>query len=103
MAAQGKAKQLRPVASARLAAFHILQEMSRSTSAHSDTLLHGHATECLSEQDRNLTVTLVMGVLRWQLALDSVIRERLHHATRLDAAVATALRLGGLHAPLRER
>ena len=53
MAERGKAKQPRPVAPARLAAFHVLQEMERSNSAHSDTLLHGHATERLSEQDRD--------------------------------------------------
>ena len=102
MAERGKAKQPRP-APARLAAFQVLQEMERSSSAHSDTLLHGHATERLSEQDRNLTVTLVMGVLRWQLALDAVIRERLHSAARLDAAVATALRLGAFQLLLLDR
>jgi 16S rRNA (cytosine967-C5)-methyltransferase len=91
------------IAPARLAAFRILEEMERSTSAHSDTLLHGHATERLSQQDRNLTTTLVMGVLRWQLALDSLIQKRLHHAATLDDAVAIALRLGAFQLLLLDR
>jgi 16S rRNA (cytosine967-C5)-methyltransferase len=98
------AKEQRPqVAPARLAAFRILEEMERSTSAHSDTLLHGHATERLSQQDRNLTTTLVMGVLRWQLALDRLIRKRLDHAAALDDAVAIALRLGAFQLLLLDR
>ena len=96
-------KQPMAVAPARLAAFHVLLEMDRSRSAHSDELLHGAEVEELSQRDRNLAMTLVMGVLRWQLALDGVIRERLRRTTALDAEVAIALRLGTYQVLLLDR
>ncbi len=103
MGGRTAAKHRPRIGAARVAAFHILQEIARSNSAHSDTLLHGRATERLSPQDRSLATTLVMGVLRWQLALDGLIRDKLHHAARLDEPVATALRLGAFQLLLLDR
>ncbi len=83
-----------PIAPARVAAFHILQRV-QTTAAHSDDLLHTPAVHLLSPEDRNLTHTLVMGVLRWQLYLDAVLRPMLQ---RPDAeghpAALLALRMG---------
>ncbi len=39
--------------------------------SHSDDLLRGKAVDALSAPDRNLATTLVLGVLRWQILLDS--------------------------------
>lgn len=103
MANRAVRQQRLQVAPARVAAFRILQEIERSQSARSDTLLHGPATEYLSQQDRSLTMTLVMGVLRWQLALDALIHGRLHHAAKLDQPVAAALRLGAFQLLLLDR
>ena len=41
---------------------------------HSDELLHSARVDALSPEDRNLTTALVMGVLRWQIALDARVR-----------------------------
>ena len=49
----------------------------------------------LSTQDRGLTTTLVLGTLRWQLALDARIREFLARPeATLAPETATALRMG---------
>ncbi len=77
-----------------MAAFHILLELSRAASTHSDDLLQGERVDKLSAQDRNLCMTLTMGVLRWQLLLDKQIAEVLTHKTKLDEPVRIALRLG---------
>jgi 16S rRNA (cytosine967-C5)-methyltransferase len=51
--------------------------------------------EALSPEDRNLTTALVMGVLRWQIALDARLRGMLQRPEqRLAEPVAIALRLG---------
>jgi 16S rRNA (cytosine967-C5)-methyltransferase len=82
------------VAPARAAAFKILLTLE-SGSGHSDELLHQPAVEKLSSQDRNLTTNLVMGTLRWQLALDVRIASLLSRPwTQLDPSVRVALRLG---------
>ena len=48
-----------------------------------------------SAQDRNLVTALVLGVLRWQIALDARIRPLLKRPNaKLDAEVLIALRLG---------
>ena len=86
------------VSSARLAAFRILLKVGAGR-GHSDELLHasgrGAALEGLSEADRNLATALVMGVLRWQIALDARLRTLF---SRPDSAVVdevmVALRLG---------
>ena len=49
----------------------------------------------LSPEDRNLTTALVMGVLRWQIALDARVRGLLQRPEqRLAEPVAMALRMG---------
>lgn len=82
------------VSSARMAASRVLLAMERSENAHCDELLRAPAMESLSKADRNLTTALVMGVLRWQLALDSILAGYLKKKFALDDAVAIALRLG---------
>jgi 16S rRNA (cytosine967-C5)-methyltransferase len=80
---------------------------------HSDELLHSARVDALSPEDRNLTTALVMGVLRWQIALDARVRGLLQRPEqRLAETVAVALRMGAFqllhldripaHAALRE-
>jgi 16S rRNA (cytosine967-C5)-methyltransferase len=82
------------VTPARMAAFRVLLAMARSANTHCDDLLRAPAMESLTQADRNLTTALVMGVLRWQLALDAVVARYLQRKTPLDVEVAIALRLG---------
>ena len=82
------------VTAARMAAFRVLLAMERSPNTHCDELLRAPAMDSLSQADRNLTTALVMGVLRWQLALDSLLAGYLKKKFTLDDAVAIALRLG---------
>ena len=89
-AAQSQAK----ITPARRVAFEILTLVA-AEKGHSDELLHSARTQDLSEADRNLTTALVMGVLRWQIALDAQIATLLQRPDqRLDEPVALALRLG---------
>ncbi len=82
------------VTPARWAAFEILKLVGEGK-GHSDELLHSSRLEALSPEDRNLTMALVMGVLRWQIALDARIRPLLQRPEqRLAEPVAIALRLG---------
>ncbi|AFL87095.1 tRNA/rRNA cytosine-C5-methylase [Terriglobus roseus DSM 18391] len=82
------------ISPARAAAFHILSKVSNSAS-HSDDLLHSLAVNALSAEDRNLTTALVLGVLRWQLHLDAVMRPMLQRPdAELHPAALLALRLG---------
>jgi 16S rRNA (cytosine967-C5)-methyltransferase len=82
------------VSRARKAAFRILLTVERGP-AHSDDLLRGDAVNALSAADRNLTTTLVLGVLRWQIWLDDVFRPLLKRPNaKLDSEVLVALRLG---------
>jgi len=79
---------------ARLAAFEILKLVGEGK-GHSDELLHSARVDALSPEDRNLTTTLVMGVLRWQIALDARVRGLLQRPEqRLAEPVAIALRMG---------
>jgi len=82
------------VTPARMAAFRVLLAMARSSTSHCDELLHGPALDALTPADRNLTTALVMGVLRWQLALDALLAPYLKRKSRLDDEVAIALRMG---------
>ena len=82
------------VSPARREAFRILLAVGRG-SAHADDLLRGSAVNALAPADRHLATALVLGVLRWQLWLDELIRPLLKRpGARLDAEVLTALRLG---------
>jgi 16S rRNA (cytosine967-C5)-methyltransferase len=79
---------------ARLAAFEILK-LAGEGKGHSDELLHSARVDALSPEDRNLTTALVMGVLRWQIALDARVRGLLQRPEqRLAEPVAVALRMG---------
>lgn len=84
------------ISPARAAAFHILKKVGEGR-GHSDDLLHTIAVNALSEADRNLTTTLVLGTLRWQIALDSVLRSMMQRPFQETPATALiALRLGAL-------
>src|SRR5215831_254744 len=83
------------VSPARKAAFSILKALEKH--GHSDTLLRGKSVEALSEADRKLTTTLVLGVLRRQIELDRRLRPLLKHPNaKVDTEVLIALRLGAL-------
>ncbi len=82
------------IAPARSAAFAILLQIGRDD-GHSDELLRSSIVDRLSPQDRNLCTNLVMGTLRWQIALDARILPLLARPeARLDDEVRVALRLG---------
>jgi len=82
------------IAPARQISYRILLQIA-DPSAHSDQFLHGREVDALSAPDRNLTTTLVLGTLRWQLALDDRIRPLLARPNaKLRPETATALRLG---------
>jgi 16S rRNA (cytosine967-C5)-methyltransferase len=82
------------VSPARREAFAILLELERSE-VHADTLLRGPRVSELSLQDRNLCTTLIMGTLRWQIRIDSLIKPLLSKPNaRLDSEIRIALRLG---------
>jgi 16S rRNA (cytosine967-C5)-methyltransferase len=82
------------ISPARTAAFEILGRVA-TTSEHSDDLLHGRRLVGLSQADRNLATALVLGVLRWQIALDARIRPLLQRPEmKLAQPIETALRLG---------
>lgn len=84
----------KPVSASRAAAFEILTLVA-SAKGNSDDLLHSSYTAGLSAEDRNLTTALVLGTLRWQIALDARIRPLLQRPDqRLAEPVAIALRLG---------
>jgi 16S rRNA (cytosine967-C5)-methyltransferase len=66
-----------------------------TSSAHSDDLLHGAALQKLSQPDRNLATALVMGVLRWQIALDAELAKLFDRPDQpLPDEIRIALRLG---------
>jgi len=64
--------------------------------AHSDDLLReDKSMGKMSAVDRHLTTALVLGVLRWQIQLDQVVRRLLAKPNaKLDPAVLVALRMG---------
>jgi len=82
------------ISPARKAAFSILMAIERGQ-AHSDDLLRGRAVNALSAPDRNLATALVLGVLRWQIRLDSQLQALLKRpGGKLDPEILIALRLG---------
>ena len=90
------------VSPARQAAFSILKTLEKN--GHSDTLLRGRNVEALSDVDRNLATALVLGTLRWQIALDAAIRPLLKKPNaKLDPEVLIALRLGAFQLLHMER
>ncbi len=82
------------VAPARRAAFEVLMEVGAGR-GHSDELLHSARLAGMTGQDRNLTTALVMGVLRWQIALDARLGRFLDRPDqRVAEEVSIALRMG---------
>ena len=62
---------------------------------HSDDLLRGPRMEDLREADKHLATALVMGVLRWQIALDAQVRKLLERpGQKIAEEVLVALRMG---------
>ncbi len=90
---EAKAAQAK-ITPARRVAFEILT-LVEAGKGHSDDLLRGPRMTELSDPDKHLATALVMGVLRWQIALDAQLRGLLQRPDqRLAAPVALALRLG---------
>jgi 16S rRNA (cytosine967-C5)-methyltransferase len=88
------AESLAKLTPARRVALEILALVGQGK-GHSDELLHSARTEVLSAEDRNLATALVMGVLRWEIALDARLRGYLERPEqRLAEPVALALRMG---------
>ncbi|HEV2577506.1 MAG TPA: transcription antitermination factor NusB [Acidobacteriaceae bacterium] len=86
--------QTNSVSPARWAAFRVLMQVG-TTYAHSDDLLHGVELRELSQADRNLATALVMGVLRWQIALDAELAKVLMRPDQpLPDELRIALRMG---------
>jgi len=89
------APPIKRVSPAREAAFRVLDQIDNNPDAHSDDLLHGPMLSKLSQADKNLTTALVMGVLRWKIALEARLIPLLARPdSRLPSQVATVLRLG---------
>ena len=88
------AEAIAKISPARAVAFEILTLVGEGK-GHSDELLHSSRTEALSTEDRNLATALVMGVLRWQIALDARLAKLVARPDqRLAEPVALALRMG---------
>lgn len=84
----------RVVSPARLAAFEVLRRVEEE-SAFASVLLAALDEEKMRADDRALCYEMVLGVLRRQLWLDHLIeRFAARDASRLDAPVRRALRLG---------
>ena len=82
------------IAPARRVASRILLRVA-TKGAHSDELLRSREVDALSAADRNLTTTIVLGTLRWQLSLDAQIRPFLTRPNaKLASEIAVALRMG---------
>jgi 16S rRNA (cytosine967-C5)-methyltransferase len=82
------------VAPARKAAFDLLCAVTLH-GAHSDEVLHSDQVSNLEERDRRLVTELLLGSLRWQLALDHYLAGATSRPlTEVDPPVRVALRLG---------
>jgi 16S rRNA (cytosine967-C5)-methyltransferase len=92
------------IAPARKIAFDLLLELRRKPDLHSDHLLRSKPVEALSDLDKNLATTLVMGVLRWQLVLQQRIAAALTKSkSHLADPVQVSLELGALQLLLLDR
>jgi 16S rRNA (cytosine967-C5)-methyltransferase len=81
------------ISPARAAAFRILCGVAEG--AHSDDLLFSPAVTALSDADKNLTMAIVMGVLRWQILLDAQIAALMDRPLlKVATEVMVALRMG---------
>jgi 16S rRNA (cytosine967-C5)-methyltransferase len=92
------------IAPARRVAFDLLLELRQNPQLHSDDLLRSGRVSALSSADRNLATALVMGVLRWEIALDQRIAALLTKAkSHLPEPVELAVELGALQLLLLDR
>jgi 16S rRNA (cytosine967-C5)-methyltransferase len=92
------------ISPARKTAFDLLLELRRKPDLHSDHLLRSKPVEALSDLDKNLATTLVMGVLRWQLVLQQRLRDALTKGkSHLADPVQVSLELGALQLLLLDR
>lgn len=92
-----------PISPARSVAFDILLSVEQQDSYASE-LLHSDLLENLSQPDRGLATEIVMGVLRWQSKLDSLVAPHLStKPARLDAEVRIALRMAAYQIRYLER
>jgi 16S rRNA (cytosine967-C5)-methyltransferase len=92
------------VSPARQAAYEVLLEWKRKPELHGDVLLHSSRMRGLSTLDTHLANALVMGVLRWKLALEERITARLTRGkSELADPVWVALQMGALQLLLLER
>ncbi len=92
------------ISPARKTAYDLLLELRRKPDLHSDRLLRSKPVEALSDLDKNLATTLVMGVLRWQLVLQQRIQKALTKSkSHLADPVQVALELGALQLLLLDR
>jgi 16S rRNA (cytosine967-C5)-methyltransferase len=92
------------ISPARKAAFDLLLELRRKPDVHSDHLLRSKSVEALSDLDKNLATTLVMGVLRWRLVLQQRIGDALTKSrSHLADPVQVSLELGALQLLLLDR
>lgn len=88
----------------RRVAFDLLIQLRQNPELHSDELLYTRRVAALSPLDRNLATALVMGVLRWEIALEQRIAAVLTRAdSRLPEPVMVALELGALQLLLLDR
>ncbi|MHB8301799.1 MAG: transcription antitermination factor NusB [Acidobacteriaceae bacterium] len=82
------------IAPARQAAFGVLRKIGLEQ-GNSDALLRSPSVNELTQQDRNLCTTLVLGTLRWQRVLESEFRRFLSQPDlALPEDAMLALRLG---------
>jgi 16S rRNA (cytosine967-C5)-methyltransferase len=82
------------VSLARAATFDILLRVERDA-AYATELLHSKKIDELSTADRGLANEIVLGVLRWQSALDAAIAKQSSQPLRkIDREVLIALRIG---------
>ncbi len=91
------------ISRARKAAFNVLLAVDKGK-AHADALLRSEAIDQLSPADRHLATTLVLGVLRWQILLDTELKRLLTKTgKKLDTEVSVALRLGAFQLRFLDR
>src|SRR5512143_3373721 len=82
-----------PASAARTAAFQVLLRVQQQD-AYASELLHSELLQNLSTVDRGLCTEIVMGVLRWQSALDMAIASVSDKQPRsMDPEVLIALRV----------
>ncbi|HEY0701606.1 MAG TPA: 16S rRNA (cytosine(967)-C(5))-methyltransferase RsmB [Candidatus Acidoferrales bacterium] len=82
------------ISAARKIAYEILRRVE-SEGAYASDLLHSELGPQIKPEDAALATEIVMGVLRWQRLLDSLLNRHMKKSVdRLDLPVALALRIG---------